>query len=391
MNFACKPRALTARPVSLTTGLVVAVFVCALLPNPTAASSPVAATPTSVTSFPSPDAPSGLTADQAVQGSRTQTAASSTLGVPVAASLELSAGTRIGYLLNSTGKRTASRSVLLEAPEAASATRRYRRNGNTYYLLSWGPLAGHWVRKAAGSRLIRATAWKVLVMVYRQTNLEFVDASGQRRHLGATMSAATEKLMVGAVKSMPKLTRQWSSGVVAQQMTVVRPGTPLSRLTALGGGAYWLAPEDIAADIAVYAPASSYDSIMVIWQPWDAEDYVSSWGWGLAFPAGPASNGSAYSTVTVPPRGNSSWISGKPHQGEPFMHEWLHGVIDHHASNGSDTPDLHADARYGYVEQDGTWSRWYGDLMKQHVPDPLNGAHVGISYIDWRSGTITSR
>lgn len=355
MKLVSQLRAVMARSATLAAGLVLAIFVCALMPNPTAAKTP-----------------------------------SATLGVPVAVSLEISAGKRIGYTLNSAGKKTASLSVSFETPEAASATRRYRRNGNTYYLLSWGRLAGHWVRPSADIRLIQATTWKVLVMVYRQTNLEFVDASGKERHLGATMSAATESVMVGAVKTMPKLTRQWSSGVAAQQMTVVRPTTTLTRLTALGGGAYWLAPEDIAADIALYAPASSYDSIMVIWQPWDADDHVPSVGWGLAWPASPASNGSSYSTITVPPAGNNSWITGRTYPGEPFMHEWLHGVIDHYASHGSDTPALHADATYGYVAQGGTWSRWYGDLMQGHVKDPSSGGYLGLSYLDWRSGTAIS-
>ena len=73
------------------------------------------------------------------------------------------------------------------------------------------------------------------------------------------------------------------------------------------------------------------------------------------------------------------------------MHEWLHGVIDYYASHGSDTPALHDEATYGYVEQGGTWSRWYGDLMQQHAGDPGNGGQVGISYLDWRSGTAISR
>ncbi|MEP7378790.1 MAG: hypothetical protein ABI725_04430, partial [Chloroflexota bacterium] len=266
--------AVTAHSAARAAGLVLAIFVLALMPNAAAAKTPVAATPISVTPFPSLSAASA-TDTQAAQPAATQKAASTTLGVRVAVSLQISAGTQVGYALNSAGKRTASRVVSFETPEAASATRRYRSNSNTYYLLSWGRLAGYWVRPAAGIRLIQATTWNVLVLVYRQTNLEFIDASGQSRHLGATMSAATESLMVGAVKTMPKLTRQWSSGVAAQQMTVVRPATTLTTLTALGGGAYWLAPQDIAADIALYAPTSRYDSIMVIWQPWDADDYVS--------------------------------------------------------------------------------------------------------------------
>jgi len=37
--------------------------------------------------------------------------------------------------------------------------------------------------------------------------------------------------------------------------------------------------------------------------------------------------------------------------------------------------------------QGGTWSAWYGDLMKQHVKDPSSGSLVGISYLEWQSGT----
>lgn len=123
-------------------------------------------------------------------------------------------------------------------------------------------------------------------MVYRQTNLEFADASGQIHHLGATMSAGNEALMVDAVKTMPGLVREWSSAVINQGMTVVYPEAPLSKLTALGGGAHWLAPGDIASDLAIYAAPNSYDSIIVIWQPWDANDDVASFGWGLAFYVG---------------------------------------------------------------------------------------------------------
>jgi hypothetical protein len=345
-------RGVTARSGALAAGLVLAISISGLTPSPTAAKTPVI-----------------------------------NLGVPVSVSLELVAGAHIGYSLSAVGRTTASLAVSFATPEAASATRRYRHNGITYYLLSWGRLAGYWVQPAAGVRLIQATTWKVLVLVYRQTNLDFVDASGQTRHLGATMSAATESLMVGAVQTMPKLTHEWSSGVAAQQMTVVRPPTPLTRLTALGGGEYWLAPEDIAADIALYAPTSAYDSIMVVWQPWDTDDYVPSAGWGLSWPAGAASNGAAYATVTVPPSGDNYWITGQAYPGEPFMHEWLHGVIDYYTSQGSNTPALHANAAYGYTDHAGSFAGWYGDLMRQHVKDPLTGDYVGISSLDWQSGT----
>ncbi len=389
MKLTRRVRVLNVRTLPLTTGLVIGLLTCALLPLTTAAHTPVSATPTSATSSPSPQAPSGATVDQTVS-TGAPAGAAVTLGVPVVASLELRAGKRIGYVFNSDGQRTGSRSVSLITAEADSATRRFRTSGVTYYLLSWGPLAGYWVRLAPGISLIRPTAWNVLVMVYRQTNLDVIDASGQNRHLGATMSAKNEALMVGAVKTMPSLVREWSSAVVAQKMTVVYPAAALSRLTSLGGGAYWLAPGDIGSDLAMYAPQGSYDSIIVIWQPWDADDSVPSYGWGLAYPAGPSSNGSNYATVTVPPSGSSWWITSQVHRGEPFMHEWLHGVIDYHAARTAGVPALHDNATYDYADQGGTFSRWYGDLMKQHVPDLQSNAFVGINYLAWRSGTPTT-
>lgn len=395
MKFARLEHARTARALPLATGLVIALVTFALLPISATAHTPLSARPTSVTSFPREETrPAGGDISDplagADAGAEARLATAAKLGKPVVASLELRAGKRVGYTFNSAGKQTASRSVTLNATEADSATRSYKKGGYTYYLLSWGPLASYWVRLTTGISLIPPTSWNVLVMVYRQTNLAFTDASGNSRHLGATMSAANEALMVGAVKTMPGLVREWSSAVVAQKMTVVYPEAALSRLTALGGGAYWLAPGDISSDLAKHAPQHSYDSIVVIWQPWDADDLVPSHGWGLAYPAGPSSNGSSYATVTVPPSGSSWWITGQTHRGEAFIHEWLHGVIDYHAARSPGIPALHGNATYGYADQGGTFSRWYSDLMRQHVLDPHSGAYVGINYLAWRTGTPTT-
>ena len=74
MKFVSQMRAVMARSATLAAGLVLAIFVCALMPSPTAAATPGA-----------------------------------NLGVRVAVSFELSAGKRIAYTLNSDGKKTASR------------------------------------------------------------------------------------------------------------------------------------------------------------------------------------------------------------------------------------------------------------------------------------------
>ncbi|MEX2546373.1 MAG: hypothetical protein WD830_01130 [Chloroflexota bacterium] len=158
-------------------------------------------------------------------------------------------------------------------------------------------------------------------------------------------------------------------------------------LTALGDGAYWVGPWDVAADLALYAPPLTYDSVVVLWQPWDEDDYVQSWGWGLGLAAGPYSNGLAYATITAPPPDATWWVTSMPFPGEVYLHEWLHGVIDYHTAHGAQLPDLHGNATYGYVDEGGSWRRWYSDLMQQHLRDPLSGAWVGINYRVWKAGT----
>ncbi len=62
-------------------------------------------------------------------------------------------------------------------------------------------------------------------------------------------------------------------------------------------------------------------------------------------------------------------------------------MIDYHTAHGAQIPDLHGNDTYGYVDEGGSWRRWYSDLMQQHLRDPLSGAWVGINYRVWKAGT----
>ena len=395
VRFVHLTNARTGRALSLTSVMTVALLALASLPISAAAHAPLNARPTSITAY--PDTTSRTTTretpgDPAVtpglsgNGNQSRMEAQHALGEPRAATVELLAGERTGYLFNSSGEQIATKSVTFKAAEADSASRRLRKGNATYRLLTWGPLAGYWVRLNASIRLVPPTSWKVLVLVYRQTSLDFVGAGGETRHLEATMSPSMEALVLKTVPT-PSLVANWSSGVAAQRQTVVYPPRPLTSLSPLGDGAYWVGPGDVAADLDVYAPPGTYDSVLVLWQPWDADDHVPSWGWGLGLSAGPPSNGAAYATITVPPSDRSSWITTMPFPGEVYLHEWLHGVIDYHHAHGAQVPDLHNTGYFGYSSDDNSWRSWYSDLMQRHVPDPHGGAAVGIDYRVWQAGT----
>ena len=395
MRFTQKPT-LRARALRLTPGLVLALLAITMLPITAAAHAPVNARPTSITTFPDTTSPSttreapgalpGATAGESTTGAQGRMEAQHALGEPRAATVELLAGTRTGYLFNSSGEQIATKTVTFKAAEADTASRRLRKGDATYLLLNWGPLAGYWVRLNSAIRLVQPTSWKVLVLVYRQTSLDFVGADGETRHLEATMSPSREALVLRTVPT-PGLVANWSSGVAAHRQTVVYPTRPLTSLSPLGNGAYWVGPGDVAAELDAYAPPGTYDSVLVLWQPWDTDDYVPSWGWGLGLSAGPHSNGAAYATITVPPSDRSWWVTNMEFPGEVYLHEWLHGVIDYHHAHGAQVPDLHNNAYFDYSDDDGSWRRWYTDLMQRHVRDPRSGAAVGIDYRVWQAGT----
>ncbi|MEX2546374.1 MAG: hypothetical protein WD830_01135 [Chloroflexota bacterium] len=177
--------------------VVVVLIVAALLPGAAAGRGRLPARPTSITPFPARvSAVRAETPNRYATGTLSRTVArilaQVTLGEPVAATVELLTGRRTGYLFNASGKQTASKTVSVKVVQAASATRRLRRGASTYYLLNWGPLAGYWVQLSSAVRLVAPTTWKTLVLVYRQTNLDFINGLGEVRHLQATMTPDTE-------------------------------------------------------------------------------------------------------------------------------------------------------------------------------------------------------
>lgn len=387
---------------------VVTLLAALLSAQPVLAGKPAApphVTPTAVEPYPGdsqrPSAGKGGTTTHAAvahpNGKAPPPTPSLSLGAVVSASIEVAKGSRTGYQLDSTGKVISQKKVDFRAIESDSATRFYRQGTTDYYLMSWGPLSGYWFKlDATSGRLLPNTNWKELVLVFSDTNLDYTDAAGASHHLQATMTPEHRTLMVNSALKSVDWATSWSSGLVKPTMTVVDVATPLATLTSLGDGAYWLGPWDVHDAIAS-APGGPYDTVVAIWQPWDTEDIVDSWGWGLSIGVDPNANGAAWSTLTVPPPeadGTSRdwWISSAEFLGEPYVHEWLHNVTDYYRSKSFAIPDLHANDTYRYTaDAQGSWWRWYTDMLQQHIVDPRTHKYVGIGYLDWQYGTPSTR
>ena len=187
----------------------------------------------------------------------------------------------------------------------------------------------------------------------------------------------------------PPLARECSGGLADITSDIVYVDRPISSLTSLDYGSYWVSPSDVGREIRIYAPPGAYDSIFVHWPQSDLKNKarVPSPGWGLAVGPGYIAGGATYCTIANAP--DNSW--DVPLAGEVWLHEWLHGVCDFYESKGFPMPERNADGGglHGYVQSPVIgWGAYYKDLMTGQVKE--KGRLTGITPRAWLSGTIRS-
>jgi hypothetical protein len=105
-------------------------------------------------------------------------------------------------------------------------------------------------------------SWKILALIYDQTDFTHVDQNNVTHHYVAQMTqqevlAATDVVTIFAEQDIPELT----SGEMIPTLTIRYPTQPLTSLSPFGD-AWWPAPGDVAAD---RDPA--FDAVIVIWDP----------------------------------------------------------------------------------------------------------------------------
>ena len=127
------------------------------------------------------------------------------------------------------------------------------------------------------------TVWNTLVMVYRGTDVSYT-WDGATKRLRSSMTSADVDRALAAVTRTTFTVADWSGGMAGMKQTVVYPRNRV-RWASLhgpdGSWGYWLAPDNIKADIDAYAPAGKYDSIIVIWRrDDDSGNRIPGYGWG---------------------------------------------------------------------------------------------------------------
>ena len=161
--------------------------------------------------------------------------------------------------------------------------------------------------------------WRSLLMVYANTDADYTQG-GVPKHYTGSMNATYLDDGIWAFHQYISLANELSDreGIVLGDVVLVP--NPISHVTDMGGEDYWVAPSNIASDIDTYAPAGSYDSILVYWSPGS----IPRTSLGLAIGASSDANGATYCQIYE----WDGWHSeGK--DGEAWLHEWGHGMSDH--------------------------------------------------------------
>jgi len=234
------------------------------------------------------------------------------------------------------------------------------------------------------------STWRILLLIFRQTDTDYVDASGATRHLQATLPQSDiDALLAAFHSSLPAAIEEWSHNQAAWDVEVEYPSQSVTRLASLGSDTQWLDPSCISAAMQQYFRPGYHDVVMVYWDSSDdAGNTIPSPGWGLATLRSNPSYG--YLTVTWP-----SWGSWDPVQAEGNMqvwiHEWLHSVCFFYEGLGYNPPAGGPDGAttHGYYPEEppyAGWGTYYSDLMNDRVPE--NGVMTGIPTEAWARATI---
>lgn len=184
--------------------------------------------------------------------------------------------------------------------------------------------------------------WRILGLVYGETDFVYTAGDGSLHHLSAAMSeaerdrAATSlRRFVGA--DVPALT----SGSMIPSLTICFPEEPLDDLDAFFDG-YWPSPSSTAPELR-----PDFDSAVVIWDP-SGVDLVTGQEISVANAGGltpPMGTGQTYTSIIIDALSDQ--------QRNALKHEWGHSILFYHEAAGTaplPTVDNHLVGNYVHCQ-----------------------------------------
>ena len=222
--------------------------------------------------------------------------------------------------------------------------------------------------------------WKILLLVYPQTDAVITRPDGSPRHVQGTSSSAeltktAEQARLFVERDIPALT----SGNMLPTLTIRHARQPMKTLSPVGEG-WWPAQGDVLSELD---PA--FDSVIVVWDPRvkDVATGESLWiggGAGLTQARGVSQT---YTTMSVEYAG----VNGHRNV---YKHEWGHSILSYFEAlqqTPQPTVNNHATASQYVNCKTGQYYVWQDETEAQPIPNSIYSNTAGFTH-DYYSGTV---
>jgi hypothetical protein len=225
-------------------------------------------------------------------------------------------------------------------------------------------------------------SWKILVLIYQNTNFEVTDSTGTSHHYVASMTEYEMQEAEFSAKQfveidIPALT----SGNMIPEITVRFPERALTELSAIGSG-WWPSPEDTALE-----RDSEFDSVIVIWDPRAIDLTNNEYKW-IGYGDGLAAYRGVQQTYL------SMQVDAAVYRGHRnvFKHEWGHCILfffDAMGTTPNPTVSNHATATEYVNCQTGQYYDWRDEMLSNPITNSIYNNESGFTH-DYYSGTVAT-
>lgn len=269
---------------------------------------------------------------------------------------------------------------------------RFNSEGNTQITI--GARLGYWAGTTTGTAwfddlqlkpivpMDPHPSWKILVLIYGETDFEVTDSKDIYHHYVASMTQPEmEQAALAATQfveiDIPALT----SGNMVPSVTVRFPDRALDQLSPMGQG-WWPSPSDTASE---RDPA--FDSVIVIWDT-RAIDLATNEEVWIGSADGRASDmgtGQTYCTMQI------AAAIDRPHR-NVFKHEWGHSILFYFDAMGTapkPTVNNHAEPTQYVNCQTGQFYVWEDETLSNPIPNSIYNNESGFTH-DYYSGTTAT-
>jgi hypothetical protein len=271
-------------------------------------------------------------------------------------------------------------------------------NSGSATQLTVGARLGYWAGVAGGTvwfddlELREVTSegphpqWKILVLIYGQTDFTYTDPQAVQHRFVASMSDYEKgQAAIAATKFVTEDIPALTSGNMVPLLTIRYPARPLTQLDSFAiGQGWWPSPANTAAD---RDPA--FDSVIVIWDPRCMDQTTGSYVWigggGAAGLTPGMGTGQTYCANII----ESAVYYGHRNV---FKHEWGHSILSYFDASGAAPKP--AVTNHAYAGQYVHWPTgdlyvWLDETDLNPIPNSIYNNGSGFTH-DYYSGSTAT-